>query len=250
MSIGTIKYMSVHMKNDLYPKLNYHSSNSSKTPQFSNSIFSLPTSNTNDPYVFETINDLNIISSSQEFKTSGIKDGLIYLNNVDGLRFWTQILQMGQEPFTSSNFYDYYNKIPEENYILHIEIKEMKDLEIADLESDSSDPYYIAKFGEEQFKSRIIYSNLNPIFYDEFKFKIKNLDEKLIINVFDKDKLSKDDLIGTVEIDLTSEPFGKIIDKEYKMKKGSIFMKWQVTEPGQSRWTENIFNVNVLNINI
>ena len=45
-------------------------------------------------------------------------------------------------------------------------------------------------------------------------FKIKNLHEKLIINVFDKDKLSKDDLLGKLEIDLNSEPFGKIIEKD------------------------------------
>ena len=244
------KNVSVHMRNDLYPKLNNEYSNTSKTPQFSNSIFSLPISNTNDSYQIDIINDFNIITSSYEFSTLGLQEGLIYRNNVDGMRFWTQILPMGQQPFITNNYYNYYNKKPEEFYMLYIEVNEMKDLEICDESTDSSDPYYIAKFGQEQFKSRIIYSNLNPMFYDEFQFTIKNLEEKLIITVFDKDKLSKDDLLGKLEIDLTSEPFGKIVEKEYYLKKGSIFIKWQVTEPGQSRWTEKLFNVNALNINI
>lgn len=99
----------------------------------------------------------------------------------------------------------------------------------------TSEPYFIAKLGKEQYKSRVIYSNLNPLFYEEFKLKVQNLDEKLIIEIFDKDKLSKDDLLGKLEIDLTSEKFGKVTEKEYYLEKGSVFMKWKVTEPGQSR---------------
>ena len=68
--------------------------------------------------------------------------------------------------------------------------------------------------------------------------------------IFDKDKLSKDDLLGKVEIDLVSEPLGKIIEKNYYLPKGYFHMKWQVTEPGQSRWNEKIFSINALNINI
>lgn len=212
-------------------------------------MFSIPISNTNDSYILDTIDSLNLISSSIEQTIIGLQEGLIYRYNVNCFRFWTQILKSGELPFITNNFYDYYNKKPEETYILHIEIMEMKNLPASDNDG-LSDLYYIAKFGEEQFKSRVIYSNLNPTFYDEFKFKCKNLDSKLIISVYDKDKLSKDDLLGRIEIDLTSEPFGKIIEKEYYLGKGSVFMKWQVTEPAQSRWTENLFNVNVLNINI
>ena len=99
-----------------------------------------------------------------------------------------------------------------------------------------SDPYYIVNYGEQQFKSRIIYCNINPTYYDEFKFKIVNLEEKLKIKVFDKDKFTKDDLLGELEIDLTKEPFGKIVEKTYKLQEGSINIKWQITEPCQSRW--------------
>ena len=248
-SVAERKSLSVYMKNDLYPDLNIKSSNLSKTPQFLDGNFSLPITNSNDAYIIETVDVL--IKNRTEFQTKGLQPGLIYRNNLNGYRFWAQILPQGKEedPFTSSNFYDYYNKVPEENYTLHIEVMKMINLKATDSDG-TSDPYFIAKLGKEQYKSRVVYSNLNPLFYEEFKLKVQNLDEKLIIEIFDKDKLSKDDLLGKLEIDLTSEKFGKVTEKEYYLEKGSVFMKWQVTEPGQSRWTEKIFNVNVLNINI
>ena len=174
------KCVSVHVKNDLYPKLNYKTSiNKSKTPQFSDAIFSIPITNTNDSYVIEIINS-NSIESSLECETSGLKEGLIYRYKKNGIIFWTQILQKDKNPFTSKNYADYYDRLPDENYVIQIEIIKMNNLP----SNDSINPYYIAQCGEEQFKSRIIYNNRNPFYYDEFKLKIKNLDDKLTIKVF------------------------------------------------------------------
>ena len=234
------------MKNDYFHKLNNKSSVSkSKTPQFSNEIFSIPITNTNDSYIIETINSSNSIESSDEFQTSGLQEGLIYRNNFNGLRFWTQILKEGQQPFISSNFYNYYNRPPSEFYALQVEVIKMNYLKSSD-SNGLSDPYYIAQLGNEQFKSRVIYCNLNPIYYDEFQLKIHNLEQHLIISVFDKDK-SKDEFLGSIEIDITSEPFGEIVEKEYPLNPGSIFLKWQVTEVGQSRWDEKLINIRDLN---
>ena len=236
------------MKNDIFPTLNSVSNiNCSPTPQFSNAVFSIPVSIKNDSYIIETINANNVIISSLELETKDLKEGLIYRNNIDGVRFWTQILKMNEKPFMTKNFYNYYDKFPEEYYTLYIEIIKMNNLKASDV-NGLSDPYYICKYGNEIFKSRTIYYNLNPIFYDEFQFRAKNLDCKLIISVYDKDLLTKDDFLGKIEIDLTSEPFGKVVEKEYNLERGSIEMKWQVTEPCQIRWSEKIFNLNVLNI--
>ena len=79
--------------------------------------------------------------------------------------------------------------------------------------------------------------------------KIKNLDNKLIINVLNEDN-SEYPSLGNLAIDLSSEPFGKVIEKDYSLSYGSITMKWQVTEPCVSRWNEKIFIPNVLNINL
>ena len=122
------------MKNDLFLKDRKISCvHESSTSQFSNAEFPIPISNSGDSYIIETINSLNSIESL-ECKTLDLEEGLIYHNNINGNRFWT-----------------------------------MKNLPSSDL-NGLSDSYYIVKFGEEQFKSRIIFCNLNPTYYDEFKF--------------------------------------------------------------------------------
>ena len=242
--------VSVHMKNDLFPKKGkILSNNFGNIIQFSNAVFTVPISNLNDKYIIQKISQEGDIKTSYEFETQNLIEGLIYRINNNGLRFWTQILRGDNNtPFLDENFAYYYNLPPDEYYSLHVEIKDMAKLPASDV-GGLSDPYFIAQYGDQKYKSRIIDKNLNPIFYDEFKFRIKNLEEKLIIKVFDKD-ITKDDLLGTVEIDLTSEPFGHVVNNEYFMNKGSINMKWQVTAPGQSRWDEKIFTTNILNINI
>ena len=59
----------------------------------------------------EKINSSDSIVSSNQFETTNLKEGFIYRNNINGFRFWTQILKMNEKPFESNNFYDYYNKI-------------------------------------------------------------------------------------------------------------------------------------------
>ena len=245
------KKVAVHMQNDIYPKLGSISCISvGNIKQFSDAVFTIPISNLNDNYVIEKIrpND-GSIDSNYIFGTQNLKEGLIYRYNKDGLRFWTQILKdKNTTPFIEENFDNYYNLPPDEHYTLHIEIKKMSNLPSGDT-NGLSDPYFIAQYGDQMYKSRVIERNLNPIFYDEFKFRLRNLEQKLFINVYDKD-IVKDDLLGRIEIDLTSESFGHVVNKTYYMSNGGIDMKWQVTEPGQSRWSEKIFTTNILNINI
>ena len=245
------KNVVVHMKNDLFTK-SYAVSpvNSGKIRQFSQAIFTVPITNIDENYVIEQIDpDLDSLISTNEFETKDLKEGYIYRNNINGIRFWTQILSdKNKTPFSDENFADYYNLPPDENYTLYVELKKMEGLPAADADG-FSDPYFIAIYGDQIYKSRTIENNLNPTYYDEFKFTIKNLETNLCIKVMDKD-IAKDDNIGTLLIDLTSEPFGHVVDKKYNMNKGSIYIKWQVTEPGQKRWSENIFKPNILNINI
>ena len=250
-SYSNKRNVAVHMKNDLYPKLDSKECiHSSKIKQFSNAIFTIPITNINEKYIIEKIDpDSNTIKESYEFDTEDLKEGYIYRNYNIGLRFWTQILSdKNTIPFSNDNFMDYYNLPPEKNHMLYIEVKKMTNLKSSDLDG-LSDPYFIAYYGDQQYRSRIIDNNLNPTFYDEFKFIVKNLEAKLMISILDKD-YSRDDLLDSITIDLTSEPFGHVVDKVYHMSYGSIYMKWQVTQPGQSRWEEKKFKPNILNINI
>ena len=247
--------VTVHMKNDIFKILGEKKSiQMSKIKQFSNAIFSVPITNINDTYIIEQIGHSDkggsYIQSSYEFETKNLQEGLIYRNNINGLRFWTQITCDQKDiPFNDKNYANYYEQTPDEYYTLQIEIIKMEGLKNSDI-NGLSDPYFIAEYGDQTYKSRTLDENLNPIFYDEFKFRIKNIETPLYIIIKDKDIL-KDDNLGYLNIDLTSIKFGKIFDGKYKLNPyGYLYMKWQITEPGQSRWSEKEFIPNILNINI
>jgi hypothetical protein len=180
---GIKKSATVKMKNDIFPFLNkVFTINPGKFIQYSNAIFTIPISNINDTYVIEKLaagpSGL-YVESNFEFPTQNLEEGLIYRYNNNDAKFWTQITRdKNITPFSGENFANYYNLTPEENYTLYIEIKRMNSLPISDID-ESSDPYYIAKYGDQIFKSRVIENNLNPIFYDEFKFKVKKFRRKI-----------------------------------------------------------------------
>ena len=245
------KNVSVHMINDIDKILNGKlCMNPSKVKQFSDAVFTVPISNPNDNYVIEKINPDNYHSEANYiFETKDLKEELIYRINANGLRFWAQILKGNSNlPFYDTNFANYYDLPPVNYYALYIEIKQINNLPSCDVDG-YLDPYYKAYYGSQTYKSRVIDNTLNPIFYDEFCFKVKNLENNLIITVYDKD-ITKDDIIGSIRIDLLSEPLGHVVNKTYNLDKGSIEMKWQVTEPDQSRWDDKPFKINALNINL
>ena len=246
------KNVSVHMENDINKILNSKMCmNPSKIKQFFDAVFTVPISNLNDRYVIEKINsDSNSLETHFKFETKDLKEDLIYRNKINGLIFWTQILK-GKDniPFKDNNFANYYDLPATNFYTLYVEIKKMNGLPSSDVDG-YSDPYFTANYGYQTYKSRTLDNTLNPIFYDEFSFTIKNLENNLNILVYDQDIIKKDDIIGSLSIDLLSEPLGHVVDKVYDLSKGTIEMKWQVTEPGQSRWDDKTFKVNVLNINL
>ena len=249
--INQKKKVSVSMENDLYQTSDGKSCmNSSKVKQFSNATFKIPITHIGDNYVITNYNPNDTsLKSNYVFETKDLKEGLIYRNHSMGLIFWTQILSdKFITPFNDNNFVNYYNLPPDNYHILYIEIIKMEGLRKSDI-NGLSDPYFIASYQDQTYKSRVIDNTLNPIFYDEFKFNIRNLETPLNIAVYDKD-IARDDILGLLSIDLTSEPFGSVVEKKYNFSQGTIYMKWQVTQPGQSRWEEKKFIPNVLNINI
>lgn len=55
-----------------------------------------------------------------------------------------------------------------------------------------SDPYVLIKLGEEHFKTKTIKNNLNPEFNEEFTFHKWNRQDDILLDVMDKDLISKD----------------------------------------------------------
>lgn len=67
----------------------------------------------------------------------------------------------------------------------------------------SSDPYVVLKLGNQVVKTRVIKSNLNPVWDEELTLSISTTTPRTIkVEVFDKDTFSADDEMGDAEIDL------------------------------------------------
>ncbi|XP_076939992.1 putative ADP-ribosylation factor GTPase-activating protein AGD11 [Bidens hawaiensis] len=66
----------------------------------------------------------------------------------------------------------------------------------------SSDPYVMLSLGNQSMKTRVIKSNLNPVWNEKLMLSIPSDVPPLIVNVFDKDKFSTDDFMGGAEIDI------------------------------------------------
>ena len=242
--------MSLTMKNDLYHTQKLISTESIKRPTFGGNILQVPISNKNDPFFLTALNhNLSDIYLSKEFETKDLEPNFIYRFSKNGFRFWAEIVNGGEKPFTNENFYGYYNQLPNECYMVYVEIKEFVNLpKIEDYEYPKID--YIISFGRERFTSRSFYSNLYNKYYDEYKFKAVNLEEKLniIVNYNDKN-------IYEFALDLTEEEFGKVIEKDYIISPSyysppTVKIKWQVTEPCQSRWDDKKITINSLNLHI
>lgn len=84
--------------------------------------------------------------------------------------------------------------------IVDVHLIECQDLIVKDLVS--SDPYVVLSIGLQKRKSTIKRSTLKPKYMERFQFSWDGNDP-LILEVYDKDELSKDDHMGLVEIDLS-----------------------------------------------
>ncbi|KAF4317897.1 hypothetical protein BBO99_00005309 [Phytophthora kernoviae] len=93
-------------------------------------------------------------------------------------------------------------------FVLNVVLFKCHDLAAADMDvvGGKSDPYVVFKLGDETKKSSCIMNNLNPQWSppEKFQFELDEWEnEFLIAQVYDYDRLSKDDLIGSAVIPLT-----------------------------------------------
>merc|ERR1711962_1393942 len=69
------------------------------------------------------------------------------------------------------------------------------------------DPYVILSYGEQIEKSKVVQGNLNPEWNLEKIFSVtKNSPKEILIEVYDKDKITKDDFMGRTSILISDIP--------------------------------------------
>ncbi|CAH0724146.1 unnamed protein product, partial [Brenthis ino] len=78
----------------------------------------------------------------------------------------------------------------------------------------ASDPYVRVELQKvdgdvtvETFLTKTKKKTLNPVWNQEFVFRVKPQEQKLLIQVFDENRLTRDDFLGMVEIPLNNTPF-------------------------------------------
>ncbi|OQR88862.1 C2 domain-containing protein [Thraustotheca clavata] len=94
--------------------------------------------------------------------------------------------------------------------LIRIRLEKALDLPASDsaLDGNLSDPYVSIQFGKQRRRSPVIDNNLNPTWkHEEFEFVVTDEDlaefKMLTFRVMDFDALNCDDLLGTLEFDMT-----------------------------------------------
>ena len=120
-----------------------------------------------------------------------------------------------------------------------------------------SDPYCILIINNQKKTTSVISECLNPLWDEYFFFDLNSLTFDILnIDCMDKDKLSKDDLIGTVKIEIKALIMGKINELKLKLKDkydnlaGELRLFLHVAKLGDIPFKEKIWNQKVLNIRI
>ena len=162
---------------------------------------------------------MNEISTKTTKKVSYLSKGSI-----------TYLIQIGKSdiiPF--SDYEEVDENIYANNLMLAVKVVEAKNLIIAD--ENSSDPYCVLKINGIEKKTRVIDCTLNPIWNQTFYFDISSYStNELSIKIFDKDKLSKDDLLFQLTIPINKFQCGIVEDKWYS----SIHLITHLVYPGHS----------------
>jgi len=88
--------------------------------------------------------------------------------------------------------------------VVEVELQAGFNLKPAD-RNGFSDPYVIFSLGNKTKKSSTIRKSLNPQWHEKFEFEgvLRDLtSDKLLLQVFDKDTIGRDELLGQAEVDL------------------------------------------------
>ncbi|XP_027340077.1 probable ADP-ribosylation factor GTPase-activating protein AGD11 isoform X2 [Abrus precatorius] len=83
-----------------------------------------------------------------------------------------------------------------------IKVNVVKGTNLAVRDVMTSDPYVILSLGHQSMKTRVIKSNLNPVWNEILMLSIPDSIPPLKVVVYDKDTFSTDDFMGEAEIDI------------------------------------------------
>ena len=109
---------------------------------------------------------------------------------------------------------------PDMSAVLTIGIIAARGLEAMD-SNGTSDPYVVVHVGSEKRKTKVIQKDLNPQWNEKFDILVTDVQGTLRLQVYDKDLIGSDDLIGETMIPLSTIVGKKLTQKWYTILNSS-----------------------------
>lgn len=123
--------------------------------------------------------------------------------------------------------------------LLYIDVIEAKDVPAMD-SNGLSDPYIKLSMKERHGKKKtsVQYEALTPYWNCHLSFKVESImTDVLHIVLCDYDKLSKDDKISSLDLEISKLTFGAVCDKWYSMKTFKhVSSRWAATSLHSTLW--------------
>ncbi|KAJ8437610.1 hypothetical protein Cgig2_005361 [Carnegiea gigantea] len=104
---------------------------------------------------------------------------------------------------------------------LVVKVIEARNIPAMDL-NGLSDPYVRLQLGKHKFRTKVVKKCLNPYWGDEFRFRVDDLSDELVISVLDEDKYFNDDFVGMLKF-----PVSRVFDAPDK----SLGTAWYSLQP-------------------
>jgi len=103
--------------------------------------------------------------------------------------------------------------------VLHVDIISASNLEAVD-SGGASDPYCVVSLNHQKVhKTKTLKKSLNPQFNESFQTDIKSRSRStLVIEIFDHNKVSKDVMLGSVNIPLHALVHGEVTIKDFRLE--------------------------------
>ena len=98
------------------------------------------------------------------------------------------------------------NRSLDQIYWIELTIERGRDLAIKDL-NGTSDPYVKVYYGAvEKYTTNIVYKSLNPVWNEQCSFLVHDLNVPIHFQLFDYDRIGRDEAMGTAKLDLWKLP--------------------------------------------
>ncbi|VAI85323.1 unnamed protein product [Triticum turgidum subsp. durum] len=104
---------------------------------------------------------------------------------------------------------------------LVVHVLEARNLPAAEAQG-LGDPYAKLQLGRQRAKTKVIRKSTNPVWDEEFAFRVGDLKEELLIRITDEDKYFSDDFLGQVKV-----PLSAVLDADNR----SLGTRWYPLQP-------------------